>query len=147
DQDVAGRVALRSDLDGVGVGDARASLDQRYAGVAEEADVDPVEPVELTILGGDEAPPVERGGPGDGPAEPLGVGEVVVEVGPVAQELLRDAPAQPAGAADAPLLADGDARAVRAGPPARGDAARSGADGEQVEVVHGHGVRSPRRGM
>src|SRR5262249_35479820 len=138
-QDVARRVAPAAHLDGVGLDDAGPPLDQRDPGVAKQAQVDAVEPVELPVLGRDEAGPIEAGLPREAPAEAGGVGEVVVEVGSVDQELLGDAAAEHAGAAHPDLLADGHAGAVRAGAAAGGDAAGSGADGEQVEVVLGHG--------
>jgi hypothetical protein len=75
-------------------------LDQGDPGVAEQADVDGVEAVDLEVLAVDEPPPVEHG-LGAGPAEALAVLEVVPVVGAKHEELLGDAAANDAGPADA----------------------------------------------
>ena len=73
------------------------------------------------------------------PAEAGRVVEILVEVGRVAEQLLRDAADVHAGAAEALVLRDRDARAERSRHAARAHAARAGADREEVVVELRHG--------
>ena len=137
DQDVVGGVMARGDLNRVRVDEDRAALDDLDAAVLEHVDVDLLQPIELLVLGGDQNGPVE-GWRGHGPAEAGRVGKRIGELRAIDEELFRHAAAQDAGAADAALLDDRDARAVAAGAARAGDAARAGADREQVEIIARH---------
>src|SRR5262249_7938140 len=107
--------------------------------ILQELAIDAFEPGDLAVLGSDERAPIM-----DGrchlPAIARGIGEGVGELRAIDQQLLRHATANDASAADAAILADGDARAIAAGAPRRGDAARARADGEHVEIVLRHWV-------
>jgi hypothetical protein len=95
----------------VGIFERTADLEQIDPGIAQELDIDPVEAIDFGVLVGDQSRPVEARRP-DRPAEAAGILEVLGKVGAVDQELLRDAAADDAGAADPIFLADTDARAV-----------------------------------
>src|SRR3990172_12544687 len=76
--------------------------------------------------------------PPAGPAEPFCVGELAAIAAAIDEQLLRHAAADHAGAADAILLGDADARAELGRQPRRADPARARADDEQVVVVMSH---------
>ena len=137
DQDILGGIVPPGDLDRVRIDQHAAALDDLDAAVAQHVDVDLFEPVELVVLRGDQAGQSNLGRR-DAPAEPGRVGEGVGELRAVDQELFRHAAAQHAGAADTALLDDRDARAIAAGPPRAGDAARAGADRDHVEIIARH---------
>ena len=137
DQDRLGRMALSGDLDRVRIDQHAAALDDLDAAVAQHVDVDLFEPVEFVVLRRDQRGPVEFGRR-DAPAEPGRVLERVGELRAIDQQLFRHAAAQHAGAADPALLDDRDPRAVAAGPPRAGDAARAGADRDHVEIIARH---------
>jgi hypothetical protein len=98
-----------------------------------------LQPGDLLVLVGDQRRPVELGA-GYRPAEAGGVLELVRKTAGVDQELLRNAAADHAGAADAILLGDHDARAVPGCDARRAHAARAGTDHEQIDIVFGHSL-------
>jgi hypothetical protein len=101
--------------------------------VHEDSLVHPVQAVDLAVLVGDEARPVE-GRLVDLPAEVGRVLQVVAEVRRVGEQLLGDAADVDAGAAEAARFGDGDARAQRGRDAAGAYAAGTAADGEKVVV-------------
>ena len=151
DQDLVRGDGLVADLDGVAVHQPAAAHMDLHAAAFEQADVDAVQPVDLL------ADIVAQGRPGmrrrrQRPAVGRGVLELVRVLGAVDQELLRHAAADHAGAADPVVLADADPRAVARGDTRGADAARPGADDEQIVVVamtmrtkpqHGHNSGPP----
>ncbi len=135
DHQVLGRIARVADPHLVCRPEDASPLDVADAGIREQPVVDALQPRQLVRLGGDEPRPVEarvryR------PAVARGVLEVIAEVGGVDVELLGNAAAVHAGAADRPLLADRHARPVGGRETAPGQASGAGADHEQIEVVH-----------
>ncbi len=142
EQDVVGGVMASADFDRVRVGEDSAALDDLDAAVLQHVDVDLLQPIELFVLGGDQDGPVE-GRRRHGPAKAGGIGKRIGELRAVDQELFRHAAAQDAGAADPALLDDRDARAIAAGAARAGDAARSGADRDQVEIIARHARSTP----
>ncbi len=78
------------------------------------------------------------------PAEAARVGQILGEMGAVDEQLLGDAAADDAGAADFMLLGDRNLRAMGRGDARGADAARAGADHEQIIVEAGHYSSSPR---
>src|SRR5204863_6407449 len=114
-----------------------AALDDLDPAVLQHVDVDLLEPVELLVLGADQARPVEFGRC-HSPAETGGVGEGVGELRAIDEELFRYAAAQHTSTADPALLDDRDARAVGAGTTRACDAARAGADRDHVEIIPRH---------
>jgi hypothetical protein len=106
-------------------------------GLLKKALVDPFQAVDLPVLVGDEARPVE-GGLADLPAEAGSVLEVLVEVAGIDQELLGHAAADDAGAAVAVGLDNGHLGAGLRCHARRAHAARAAADDEEVEVVVRH---------
>jgi hypothetical protein len=112
------------------------------AAVLQHVDVDLLQPVELLVLGGDQAGPIEARRR-DAPAEAGGVGKGVGELRAIDQQLFRYAAAQHAGAADPALLDDRDPRAIAAGAARAGDAARAGADRDHVEIKARHAGSTP----
>src|SRR5438552_707858 len=142
DQDVFRGVALAVDLDGVGIDDYTAPVDDFHLRVVQHVDVDLRQPPDFLVLGGDQLRPVETGRR-YGPAEPFGVGKSVGELRAVDEELFRHAASKHTGAAHPQLLADRHARAVSAGAARAGDAARAGADREHVEIIARHRGRPP----
>jgi hypothetical protein len=84
---------------------------QLHARAVEQAQIDRVQPVDFLVHVVAQRRP-GMSGRGNGPAEARGVLEFVRELGAVHQQLLRHTAADHAGAADAVILADADARAV-----------------------------------
>ncbi len=146
DHDALGAMDLALDLDLMRADDLAARLDQGDAGLVEHADVDAVQALDLAVAGIDQGVPVEPGRL-EAPAVTLRRLEVVGEDGTVAHQLLGDAAADHAGAADPAGLAQSDPRAVGGGAPGAGDAARAAADHEQVELRQGPGLRSSQTRM
>src|SRR5438270_252068 len=80
-------------------------------------------PRDLLVLVGDQHVPVEMPF-GDGPAEAGGILEILAKMAGIDEQLLWNAAADHAGAAEAVFLGDGDARAGLCRQPARPHAAR-----------------------
>ena len=101
DQDILGahRFAAREQAHGVGVLDHRAALDERDLGALQRGGIGGLEPRDLAILVGDQRRPIEDR-LADGPAVAGRILELVGEARGIDQELLRDAAADHAGAAD-----------------------------------------------
>src|SRR6185312_11243811 len=137
DHDALGCHLFGADAHSVRILQHAAAAEHCDAGLFEQGDVDAVEPVELLVLGGDELRPVEAA-LADLPAIAGGILELLGEMRAIDQELFRDAAAQHAGAADAARLDDGHPGAVSGGAPAACNAARPGADGEEIEIVFRH---------
>ena len=115
----------------------RAAFHERDLGALQRGRVGGLEPGDLPILVGDQRFPIE-GRRRHGPAEAGGVLELVGEARGVDQELLRDAAADHAGAAEAVLLGHHDAGAVTGGDARGAHAARAASYDEQIDVVIGH---------
>ena len=97
------------DLHAVGAGDATGALVLLHAGAVEQSAVDAVESLNLAVLGCDEPLPGELGHlVAVIPAEADGIAELGLERGAVHEELLRDAAADHAGAAEAAGGGGGD---------------------------------------
>ena len=142
DHDALGAMDLALDLDRMRADDAAARLDQGDAGLVEHVDVDAVQALDLAVTGIDQGVPVEPGRL-EAPAVTPRRLEVVGEDGTVAHQLLGDAAADHAGAADPAGLAQGNARAVGGSASSAGDAARATADHEKVKLRQGPRLRSP----
>jgi hypothetical protein len=115
-----------------GVEQSRPALDDPDLGAVEIGRVGPLEPVDLLVLVGDQGRPVELR-LAEGPAEACRVLELVGKTRGVNQELLRDAAADDAGAADAILLRDHHARAVAGSDAGGTHAARTRSNDEQID--------------
>src|SRR5690606_16299809 len=102
-----------------------------------------VQPIDLSILVGDQGRPVEMR-LARCPAIAARLMKHMAEFRGVNEQLFRNAAANNAGAADAIFLSDGDARAVSRSKPRGPDAARTRADGEKIVVVFGHAHSSFR---
>ena len=124
-------------LDGVRVLENPLAFEDMHVVAAQNAAVDSFQAIELPVFRLDQRRPVEAGAI-DRPAEAVRILELVGIVRAVHQQLLRDAAAHHAGAADPAFLDNGDARAVAAGQPGGAHAAGAGADGDQVVVVLPH---------
>ena len=135
DDDGLGAVPLVAHGDGVGIEQAPGAGDLRGPGVAQEAPVDALQPVELGDFGPHHRRPVE-GALADGPAIARSILEVVAEVRRVDEHLLGDAAAMHAGAAEPVVLDHRRARAVACRPAGAGHAARATADHQKVEICH-----------
>ncbi|MCE3250771.1 MAG: hypothetical protein K0R41_4596 [Geminicoccaceae bacterium] len=133
DQDAPGGMPLPADLDLVRAGHPAVGLEQLDPGLLQHPDVDAVQALDLAVARVDQGGPVQarRIEP---PAVALRSLEMPREERAVAHQLLGDAAADHAGAADPARLAQGHPRAVGRGPPGAGDPARAAADHEQVEV-------------
>src|SRR4029077_9985519 len=94
---------------------------------------------DLAVLVGDELRPVERRF-GHGPTVAPRVLEIVGIARGVNQQLLGNAAADHAGAADAELLGHHDAGAVARGDARAAPPARPRPDDEEIDVVISHGV-------
>ena len=140
DQDALGAMGLAANLDLVRAGDPAVVLEQLDTGLLEHTDVDPVQALDLAVAGIDQRPPVEPRRI-EAPAVALCGLEVVGKHRAVAHQLLGDAAADHAGAADPAGLAQGDPRAVGRGAARAGHPARAAADHQQVELRQDHNSR------
>jgi hypothetical protein len=136
-QHVLGGEAAAVHRDGVGVLENGVSLDALDPRVVQDPGVDAVQTRNLRVLVLDERLPAvalraHR------PAESAGVLEVVAVMGRVHQQLLRNAPHVDTGAAEIALLGHRNPGPVARGDTAGPNAARAGAEGEQVVVVARH---------
>ena len=140
DQDGLGRdlTPVRCQNDRVSVGQRRAGVEHLGAGALNVAAVDVLEALDLPVLVGQQGRPVEARAPG-GPAEALGILELVAEAAGVDEQLLGDAAADHAGSAEPVFLGDAHPGAVARRDAPRAHAARSTADDEEVKVVVAHG--------
>ena len=111
DQDVLGGDGAAGALqpDPVPAGEHGARLDQLRAGLGEIGAVDPLQPRDLLVLVGDQRRPVELRR-SDAPAVGGAILEVLAELRRIDEELLRNAAADDAGAADPVGFRDGNAR-------------------------------------
>ncbi len=144
DQDVFGgdRAVLGEQVDGVGVAEHGAAVNDLGAGLLQVADVDAAQPGDVARDVVDQRRPVEVE-PFGAPAKTDGILELLGVVGGVDEQLLRHATAQHAGTADAVLLGDRHPLAEFGGKARRANAGRTGADDEQIVVVAWH--RMPQR--
>ncbi len=117
----------------------RAAVDDLAAGALHGAAVGLLEPGDFLVFVFDKGRPIEVH-VADRPAKSGGVLELVAEAAGVDEQLLRDAAADHAGAADAGFLGDHDAGAVLAGNARRAHAARARPDDEKIDVVFGHAI-------
>ncbi len=99
--------------------------------------VEPFQPRDLAVLGGNQLLPVERAF-ADRPAEAGCILEMFVELRSVDEELLRHAAADHAGAAVAVFLGDRHLLAERGCDARAAHAPRTAADDEEVVVEGGH---------
>ena len=109
----------------------------------EIADVDAAEPVDVGLDVVAKRRPVEAQAV-DGPAEADRILDGLGEVRGMDEQLLRNAAAEHAGAADLVFLGDRDARAEFGGDPGRADAAGPRPDDEQIVVVFAHRSAPPQ---
>ena len=135
DHDGLGAVRLVADGDGLGVEQAAGAADMRGSGVVQQSLVDALQAVELGRFGSHHRRPVE-GGLAHGPAVARGVFEVVAEVRGVDQELLRDAAAVDAGAAEPVVLDHRGLGAIARRTAGAGHTARAATDHKEIEVRH-----------
>uniref|UniRef100_A0A0N5A4J2 LigA n=1 Tax=Parastrongyloides trichosuri TaxID=131310 RepID=A0A0N5A4J2_PARTI len=143
DQDLLGRdrlgfsAVLADDLDGVGVLQHGAPMQQVYARLAQIGGVDPGQTGDLDILRLKEGRPVELGVL-ERPTVALGDLKRVADLGGHDHELLGYAASNDAGAAHTIFLGEGDLLAAQRRQPRRPHPARTGADDKEVVVVLGH---------
>ncbi|MCY1425896.1 hypothetical protein D9M71_417020 [compost metagenome] len=141
DEDVGGAEALAIDLYRVRIANARMAFQQGHPAVHQQIAVDAVEALDFAVLVGDQGRPVERRLV-DAPAEAGGLLEVLVEMRPIDQQLLRHAAHVHAGAAQVTALRHRHFRAESGGETRGTHAAGTGANHEQVEIERHH--RSPQ---
>ena len=103
--------------------------------------VDAVQPVDFLVLVGNQRCPIE-GCFANGPAVIARILEILVEMGRVGQQLLRDAAADDAGATQSALFRNGDLGAVAGRNPCRTHAARPTTDDKEIVIELGH-LNSP----
>ena len=120
-------------------------LDQFDARVAEQLQVDAVEPVNFAVFGRDQGGPVEPDLT-HLPAVACGVFELFTKVRGIRKELLGYATTNHAGATHPALFANADAGTVFGRNACRPNPTGSGANHEEVEIVLAHHVRSRRKG-
>ena len=129
--------AGRDQLDRMRVHDHGAALDDLDLGPLQVRRVGGFEPHDLAILVGDQRRPVEDGRL-DGPAVARRVLEIAGKARRIDQELLRDAAADHARAANPKFLGDHHPRAIARRDARSAHPARARADDEQVDVVISH---------
>ena len=110
----------------------------------QQAVVDPLKIFDLIVFRLDQSIPIQTGAL-NCPAVAAGVFEVASVGAPVHEQLLRDAPSDDTGSAEAAFLDQGNLRAVASRASARRNAATAAADGEEVEVELGHGRKLTAR--
>ena len=113
-----------------------AAFDDLDPGPVEVCRVGRLEPRDLLVLVGDEGWPIERHGR-QRPAESSRILEFVSEARRVDQQLLRNAAANDARAADPVLLRDHDPGAIAGGDARGAYAARAAADNEKIDLAVG----------
>ena len=129
-----------ANTDAVRPGDDAAPLDQFDTGIRQQRPVNPLQPVEFSILRGDERRPVMTIDTHP-PAIAGGIGRIGGKGRAIHQQFLRNTAADDAGAAGAAFLDYRHARAMAGGNPRCTDAAGTGADHNQVELkCHGSGL-------
>ncbi len=126
--------------DGVRIDELRTLHDDLDASLGDVVAIDAFQPRDLRILVGDQHVPVEFRA-WHGPAETAGVLEILGKVAGIDEQLLGDAAADDAGAAETVFLGDGDARAMARRQPAGAHPARAAADDEEIVVVGHLGFR------
>ena len=136
DEDVAGgdRAVRLLQMDRVRVHEFGPLHDDLDAGLGDVLVIEPFEARDLLVLVGDQHVPVEFR-PRHRPAEAAGILEILDIVAGIDEQLLGDAAADHAGAAEAVFLGDGDLGAVAGRQPAGAHAARAAADDEEIVVV------------
>jgi hypothetical protein len=115
----------------------RARLDDAHAGLLDIRGVDTLQPGDLLVLVGNQGGPVESRR-WDGPSEPCGILDFVMDVRRVDQKLLRHAAPDHAGPAKPEFLGDRHAGAIARGNSGGAHAARSPANDEQIDVEISH---------
>ena len=124
---------------GVFVLEHGAVLHNRDAGLFDIGLVETFQPVNLAVLVGDQRGPVELALP-EGPAIAGRVHDVFLELAGIDQELLGNAAADDAGAAQAVFLGQRHARTGQRRHAAGAHAARAAANDEKVVVELRHGM-------
>ncbi len=133
DQDIFCRNGLIADLDGVLIKKHRPAIVQRYVVVFQDVVINPVQPVDLFILIGDQLRP-GVGCLAHRPAISFRVVEVFGKMARIDQQLFGHTAANDAGAADTILLGDGHAGAEAGGNARGANAAGPGADNKQIVI-------------
>ena len=141
--DLAPHPVAEIDLHPVRVDQTRPTLEEFHTCAFEQPAVDPVQPLDLPVLVGEETRPVESG-LASRPAETGSLPVVVGEPRGAHQELLRHAADVHTRAAQVAGLGDCHPRAVAGRHPGGAHTARTCADHEKVVVVVRHG-RNGRR--
>ena len=138
DEDVArAQGAAVGEADGLRTLERGAQRKDLDAGLLEVRSIDALEPRDLALLGRDEPAPIELG-LADAPAETSRVLEIVGVARRHDVELLGDAAANDASAAETEVFRNRDLGSVPRGDARRAHAARARADYEKVEVEFRH---------
>ena len=134
DQDGLGGDFFTADIQRMRIDKSRPGAIGLDAGIAQDRAVDGFQAVDFLVLGGDQAGPGKRRAV-DGPAEALGVFEILAEVAGVDHQFFRHAAADHAGAAEAVFLGNADFGPEGGRHAAGAHATRAGADYKQIIVV------------